>query len=285
MLSFVCPVCHVDMPEPGSTGVRCLSCGRQFPDRDGALDFTPNLPPDPDVQERWPLWEQLQHNFVVAADEIPEHSLSVGRRADATAFARFSDLRGLVLDIGCGPQTEPSYVVAANGSFVGIDPLRGAKRREFTFVQGIGEYLPFADGSFDRVLFATSLDHVLSPVRSLSEARRVLNPSGSVNIWFGEVPDAEPPPPAAEPPSLWRRLGDAARHPQHVIKRLTGRTPPEASEPAYLRELAVPTGATDLFHVVHLSSPLVSEWLSAAGLTVTDAGRHGPSVFLRAQPR
>jgi|HubBroStandDraft_6_1064221.scaffolds.fasta_scaffold10170_1 SAM-dependent methyltransferase len=283
MLSFVCPVCHVDVPEPDSTGVRCPTCGRQFPDRDGAMDFTPNPPPDPDVQDRWPLWEQLQHNFVVAADEIPEHSLSVGRRADAMAFAQFSDLRGLVLDIGCGPQTEPSYGVAANGTFVGIDPLRGEAQRKFRFVQGIGEYLPFADGSFDRVLFATSLDHVLSPVRSLSEARRVLSPNGSVNIWFGEVPDTEASAPAADPPSLWRRLGDAAAHPQAVIKRLTGHTPPEPREPAYLRELTVPDGATDIFHVVHLSRPLVSEWLSAAGLTVTDAGRHGASVFLRAR--
>jgi SAM-dependent methyltransferase len=144
-------------------------------------------------------------------------------------------------------------------------------------------YLPFADGSFDRVLFATSLDHVLSPVRSLSEARRVLSPNGSVNIWFGEVPDTEASAPAADPPSLWRRLGDAAAHPQAVIKRLTGHTPPEPREPAYLRELTVPDGATDIFHVVHLSRPLVSEWLSAAGLTVTDAGRHGASVFLRAR--
>ncbi|MBV9817443.1 MAG: methyltransferase domain-containing protein [Solirubrobacterales bacterium] len=283
MLSFVCPVCHVDVPEPGSSGVRCPTCGRQFPDRDGAMDFTPNPPPDPDVQERWPLWEQLQHNFVVAADEIPEHSLSVGRRADATAFARFSDLRGSVLDVGCGPQTEPSYAVGANGRFVGIDPLRGEKQREFTFVQGIGEYLPFADGSFDRVLFATSLDHVLSPARSLSEARRVLSPSGTVNIWFGEVPDTELPPPATDSPSLRRRLGDAAMHPRAAIRRLTGRTPPQPPEPAYLRELAVPTGAIDIFHVVHLSSPLVSEWLSAAGLTVADAGRHGASVFLCAR--
>jgi len=285
MLSFVCPVCHVDIPEPGSTGVRCATCGREFPNRAGVMDFTPNPPPDPDVQDRWPLWKQLQHNFVVAADEIPEHSLSLGRRADATAFARFSDLRGRVLDVGCGPQIEPSYAVGAKGTFVGIDPLRGEKQREFTFVQGLGEYLPFADGSFDRVLFATSLDHVLSPVRSLSEARRVLSPNGTVNIWFGEVPDTEAPAATTAPPSLWRRLGDAATHPQAAINRLTGRTPPQAPEPAYLRELAVPTGATDMFHVVHLSRPLVSEWLSDAGLTVADAGRHGASVFLRAQPR
>jgi SAM-dependent methyltransferase len=276
MLSFVCPVCHVNVPDPDSTGVRCPSCRRQFPDREGAMDFTPNPPPDSDVQERWPLWEQLQHNFVVAADEIPEHSLSVGRRGDATAFARFSDLRGTVLDIGCGPQTEPSYAVGANGTFVGIDPLRGEAQRGFAFVQGIGEYLPFPDGTFDRVLFATSLDHVLSPVRSLSEARRVLTATGSVNIWFGEANDA---------PSLWGRVVNAATRPRAALRQLMGRTPPEPPQPAYLSELAVPDGATDIFHVVHLSRPLVSEWLSAAGLSVTEASRHGASVFLRAQPR
>ena len=69
---------------------------------------------------------------------------------------------------------------APTETFVGIDPRpRGRASAAFRFVQGIGEYLPFADGSFDRVLFATSLDHVLSPVRSLSEARRVLARTGA----------------------------------------------------------------------------------------------------------
>jgi SAM-dependent methyltransferase len=242
------------------------------------MDFTPNPPPDVDVQERWPLWEQLQHNFLVAATEIPEHSLSLGERADARAFADFSDLRGGVLDIGCGPQSEPSYAVGANGHFVGIDPVRGERERAFAFVQGLGEYLPFADQSFDRVLFATSLDHVLSPVRALSEARRVLPENGTVNIWFGEIDD-QPPPPA----SLWDRVRNVAAHPGQVARDLTGRGRPEP--PAYAQQLDVPAGATDMFHVVHLSRPLVSEWLTAAGLAVTDVGRHGASVFLRAEAR
>lgn len=279
MLSFACPVCHTTVPDPGPAGVQCPSCGRAFPNRDGAMDFTPNPPPDSDVQKRWMLWEQLQHNFVVAAAEIPEHSLSVGQRDDASAFGRFSDLRGNVLDIGCGPQSEPSYAVRANGSFVGIDPLRGETDRAFQFVQGIGEYLPFADGTFDRVLFATSLDHVLSPVRSLSEARRVLTPTGSVNIWFGQAEEDA----SVQRPSVADRLLNAARHPAAVTRQLLRRPSPSVPEPAYVRELQVPEGATDIFHVVHLSPSLVSQWLSAAGLTVTDAGRHDASMFVRAQ--
>ena len=57
--------------------------------------------------------------------------------------------------------------------FVGVDPLRGAQPRAFAFAQAIAEYLPFRDGVFDRVLFATSIDHVLLPELALAEARRV----------------------------------------------------------------------------------------------------------------
>lgn len=278
MLTFVCPVCHGVLENRGSSGLVCTSCQREFPDRGGAFDFTPNPPPDADVSARWSLWEQLQHNFVVAADEIPEHSLSLGDRADARAFAEFADLRGNVLDIGCGPQREPSYAVGADGQFVGIDPVRGEPERSFNFLQGLGEYLPFPGGVFDRVLFATSLDHVLSPVRALSEARRVLVSGGSVNIWFGLADDHEPGP-------ISRRLGRAARHPVTTVTTLArGRLRPSAPPPAYQRELTIPEGATDLFHVVHLTYPLVSGWLAQAGLTVSGVGEHPGSVFVRAVP-
>jgi SAM-dependent methyltransferase len=279
MVDFVCPVCHAKVSEHGPAGVTCSGCGREYADRDGSLDFTPNPPADPDVQDRWSLWEQLQHNFMVAATELPEHNLSLGRRSDARAFANFADLRGFVLDVGCGPQREPSYAVGSDGEFVGIDPVRGERERSFAFVQGIGEYLPFADGSFDRVLFATSLDHVLSPVRALSEARRVLTANGTANIWFGEVDES------GEPPSVRRRAIDAVSHPRHAARNLQTRLRGQApTTPSYEQTLAMPDGAIDLYHFVHLSRPLVSEWLGEAGLTVTDAGHHGSSVFLRATP-
>jgi SAM-dependent methyltransferase len=279
MIDFVCPVCHAPVATNGSADVTCPSCGRQYADREGSFDFTPNPPPDPDVQEKWSLWEQLQHNFMVAATELPEHNLSLGRRKDARAFAAFADLRGVVLDVGCGPQREPSYFVGGGGEFVGIDPVRGERDRSFIFAQGIGEYLPFADGTFDRILFATSLDHVLSPVRTLVEARRVLTPTGTINIWFGEVDES------GEPPSVGARLKDAVAHPGQAVRnlqtRLRGTAPPP---PAYEQTLAMPEGAIDLYHFVHLSRPLVSEWLEQAGLTVSDAGHHANSVFLRAVP-
>ena len=154
---LVCPVCHAAL-EPRAGGVTCSGCAREFVERGSSLDLTPNPPPDADVAERWPLWEQLQHNFLVAAEEIPEASLSVGPREDALEFARFAALEGLVLDVGCGPQRHPSYAINFPGRFVGMDPVPGEPEREFEFVQAVGEYPPFADDTFDRVLFATSLD-------------------------------------------------------------------------------------------------------------------------------
>ena len=75
-----------------------------------------------------------------------------------------------------------------DGRLVGIDPLRGERSREFEFVQGLAEYLPFRDRTFDRVLFATSIDHVLVPELALAEAYRVTRLRGWVCVWLGEVP-------------------------------------------------------------------------------------------------
>lgn len=61
------------------------------------------------------------------------------------------------------------------------------------------------------------------------------------------------------------------------------RPAPPPEPPEYLSTLDV-QGAIDLFHVVHLSRPLASDWLEEAGLMVIAADRHGVSVFLRAEP-
>jgi SAM-dependent methyltransferase len=225
-----CPVCHAPIAD-----ARCTACGRTYPDG----DYTPVPPPDRDVQSKWGLWEQLQANGAEVYDGDPAANLSVGERADARAFAAFSQLQGCVLDVGCGPQALPSY--SGGEQFVGIDPLRGG-RREFAFVQGIAEYLPFRDAVFDRVLFATSLDHMLSPQRALAESRRVLKPDGLVCVGHGE-----PPPPARRG---WR---------ERVSGFIRGST---------LLGYRTPRGAVDPFHFSHPRFPTVLQWLTDAGLTV-----------------
>ena len=99
-------------------------------------------------------------------------------RACPQVRAPLRELRGLVLDIGCGIAARPAYFTDdPDCTYVGIDPLDGAVVREFDFVQGIAERLPFADATFDGVISATMLDHVPDPTRVLSDARRVLKPA------------------------------------------------------------------------------------------------------------
>jgi SAM-dependent methyltransferase len=254
---LACPLCHAALAD-----TTCTGCGHMYAVDDGALNLTPSPPPDARVQEQWGLWEQLQANGEEAYEIDPPSSLSVGERADADAFAEFSDLQGLVLDVGCGVQALPSYGRGFDGRLVGVDPLRGERDRAFEFVQAIAEYLPFRDRTFDRVLFATSIDHVLVPELAAAEAHRVVKSGGWVCVWLGE-----PSTPRRE--RIWRWI----RRPKeaHIQTPRTEMTFP------------IPKGAIDPFHVRHPDARKVIGWLEQAGLTVRDVARPLPGhCFVRA---
>jgi SAM-dependent methyltransferase len=274
---LVCGVCHGTLKDAqGSEGLVCTGCGREYRRRDGVPDLTPVPPPDEVLRSKWSLWEALQANGEVSYREEADSSLSVGDREDAARFAAFCALAGTVLDVGCGPQARPSY--AGADRFVGIDPLRGETRREFDFVQGIGEYLPFGDHSFDHVLFATSLDHLLDPVRALRDAARVLKPGGTIEIWSGEV---------APPPGLGARIGAALgmlRRGEVAALADSARSrlrPAAETQGTYV----VPEGAADAFHLFHPTRQAVDGMVSEAGLAVLELESPDPGQrFLRVAP-
>jgi SAM-dependent methyltransferase len=267
---IACPVCHRELTAADDRWA-CDACGRRF-GGNGKLDLTPNPPPDDEVRDQWGLWEQLQANFVAAATEVPEDSLSVTTRPDADAFARFCGLAGTVLDVGCGTQRLPTYADTSSCRFVGIDPLPGEPEREFEFVQGLGEYLPFRSDSLDQVLFATSLDHMLVPRRALAEARRAIRPGGAVNVWFGELDREERRGP------LHRVRETAAR-----ALRRGPKAAPEPAEPEYIARLEQPDGAVDKFHVAHPSAASIAAWFAEVGLELRDVERvdYASGCFMR----
>jgi len=95
---------------------------------------------------------------------------------------------GIVLDVGCGMLPKPSYM--KNGVyFIGIDPFEGYTKRDFLFVQGVGEHLPFPKNMFDAVLFNSSLDHVIDREQCLWEAYRVLKPEGNLIVLYCDRKD------------------------------------------------------------------------------------------------
>jgi SAM-dependent methyltransferase len=253
---LACPRCHTPLvlPEAPVPPV-CSNCGGHYAWDSGVPDLTPVPPPPGLVADRWALWEQLQENGAAAYAAEPANNLSVGDRSDARRFGEFARLSGRVLDVGCGPQARPSYVPETSAvQLFGIDPLRGVAEREFAFVRGLAEYLPFADGVFDRVLFATSLDHLLDPERALQESLRVLAPDGRVIVWCGLLPAER-----------FRRSVNA------VMGSLVGAARRVRGGGADAPP--TPEGAIDPFHFSHPGVDEIEAWIAAAGLEVVERDR------------
>jgi SAM-dependent methyltransferase len=168
----------------------CPDCGGRLRSLDDSLDCegcTRRFVVEGSVPVLLPLrslgteWEEKQELGASEYERSAETPTELARR-----FAGFAAVEGRVLDVGCGIEARPGYLDEAAGrSYVGVDPLLGTTQREFDFVQGIAEQLPFRDAVFDGALSATMLDHVPEPARVLGEIRRVLRPQGRLALWVG----------------------------------------------------------------------------------------------------
>ena len=101
----------------------------------------------------------------------------------------YVDLGGKdVLEVGCGDGRVSSMLVSHVKSLTAIDPdserlaIARSKVPGADFRQGVGENLPFPDGSFDIVAYTFSLHHHQDSARALAEAHRVLKPSGQALV-------------------------------------------------------------------------------------------------------
>ena len=101
-----------------------------------------------------------------------------------------------VLDVGCGTGAVSRVLARCSevGRVVGIDPspvfLETARSlasgiANLAFTQGDSRALPYADSSFDILIFHTTLSHVPGPEAALKEAFRVLRPSGIMAVFDG----------------------------------------------------------------------------------------------------
>lgn len=99
-----------------------------------------------------------------------------------------------VLEVGCGTGVLTRVLAALPQvrTVVGVDLAETLvdKARELApglrFEQADARSLPFADASFDVVVFDSTLSHVPEPERALDEALRVLRPGGLLAAFDGD---------------------------------------------------------------------------------------------------
>lgn len=121
-----------------------------------------------------------------------------------------------LLEVGCGagallgPLTADFAPRLAVGVEIDLENARRAARVA-PVVRGDGAALPFADGSFERVLFRFVLRHVRDPAALLAEARRVLVPGGRVIAVDADDGTLALDPEPAAWPALKRALDQSAQ--------------------------------------------------------------------------
>ncbi len=89
-----------------------------------------------------------------------------------------------ILDVGCGSGIFTELMQERGYELIGIDlshallNLGKKNLKSINFTQGDAESMPFADSSFDAVMFSCLLHHLPDPSLCIQEARRVLKPKG-----------------------------------------------------------------------------------------------------------
>lgn len=233
-LIHVCPVCKGNLELLDSPAYRCQTCSQNYP----CLSTIPVFFPKQELLQSndWMTWLKLQSNSMVIYQHDPSNNLAVGERPEALRFRDFCQLTGHVLDVGCGPQAWPAYLQGYPENLVhGIDPYEPMEVPRFKRVIGLGEYLPYPAEMFDRVLYATSLDHFIDPARTLSEAARVCRKNGRVMLWTGE----------------------------RIVPRSGSRVSPE-----WYTRLKIPEGANDLFHFKKFGPAEMRELIQTSPLEI-----------------
>ncbi|MCF7797267.1 MAG: class I SAM-dependent methyltransferase [Lentisphaeria bacterium] len=151
-----------------------------------------------------------------------------------------SEVSGRILELGAGTAVNTSfYPHHPDAEIIAVEPSRekavcAEPRRknypQMTWIQGVGEHMPFADASFDRVVATLVLCSVQSMEQTLVEIRRILKPNGTIHIlehvrppqpWLGKIFDWLTPPWKlfAEGCHLNRETGAAIKNAGFTITR------------------------------------------------------------------
>lgn len=112
------------------------------------------------------------------------------RRIQRLAIERLKIAPGeRVLDLGCGPGDGASKIAETGGVAIGLDYSEGMLKTASAvpalsgrLLRGDAGRLPFADGSFDKIVCTNSFHHYPNHLPALREMRRVLRKGGVLGL-------------------------------------------------------------------------------------------------------
>jgi SAM-dependent methyltransferase len=138
---------------------------------------------------------QLDWNVVELHSQWPhgrDNDYLLGRLRYLPAQVTAAGARGPILEVAASDAQHACHLSSQGFRTVALDPsptmLTRARARmleaetHFELVRAIGERLPFADATFDRVLCESGIDHLADPAAAIREMARVLRPDGRLVI-------------------------------------------------------------------------------------------------------
>jgi ubiquinone/menaquinone biosynthesis C-methylase UbiE len=186
-----------------------------------------------------------------------------------------------VLEVGCGTGAVSRKLARLSGvaSVEGVDPspvlLARARKladgiANLSFTEADGRAIPFDGGTFDVVIFHTTLCHVPGPEHVLAEAHRVLRPGGWVAVFDGDyatltlaIGDIDPLQACAD------AVKETLVHDRWFVRRLSGLIRAGGFEP----------GAFRSFGYVQTPEPTYLLTIVDRGAdALANAGRIGPDL-------
>ncbi len=146
-------------------------------ERAETLDRLGNVDLDWEPEPLWVNWPRGRDNSYILV-----------RMESAFAEKAIGGPPGRVLDLACGAAIHAPELHRRGWDLLALEPspamIVKAKTTaeesgfDLELFRAIGEVTPFRDGSFDRVLCQSSLDHFANPAEGMREIARILKPGG-----------------------------------------------------------------------------------------------------------
>lgn len=211
-----------------------------------------------------------------------------------------------VLEVGCGTGAVTRVLATwpGIGEAIGVDPspVFVAKARELAgglttiaFAEADGRSLPFASGTFDAVVFHTTLCHVPDPAGTLREAVRMLRPGGCLAVFEGDYATGTLATRAGDPldacaeafrehfvhdPWLVRRLPALVRAAGLDVDRVRGHSYVEGPTPGFMLSSWVELGADALVASGRIGADMAVALKAEARRRVTSGEYFGHIAYI-----